>query len=250
MLRSVAADLHVHTVLSACAEVEMIPPLIVRRAQELGLGMIAVTDHNASDNAEALICAAAGSGVHVLPGMELQTREEVHLLCLFDRVEECRRWQEEVFARLPAMANNEDLFGAQYVVDYTGDWIRTEQRLLATSADISLEDAVRAVHSLGGLAIPAHVDRPSFSLLANLGFVPEGLRADGLEVTPRFNPRWGFKQWPQLASWPLVIGGDAHRLSELGCRTVFTIQNANVEEISLALRSRRGRAFTVTYAAN
>ncbi|MBC7259821.1 MAG: PHP domain-containing protein [Chloroflexi bacterium] len=247
MLRPFLADLHIHTVLSACAEVEMIPPLIVRRACRLGLGIIAVTDHNACANAEAVIRAADGTGLAVLPGMELQTREEVHLLCLFDTVEQCGQWQEEVWRALPPLANREEFFGPQYVVDAEGEWVRTEERLLAASADIGLERAVARVHALGGLAIPAHVDRPSFSLLANLGMVPANLGADALEVTARFQPEAGFSQWPELRAWPLVVNGDAHRLSEIRNRTLFKVAAPTVYELSLALRGVEGRKVAVDW---
>jgi hypothetical protein len=247
MLRPLLADLHIHTVLSACAEVEMIPPFIVRQACRIGLGIIAITDHNACDNAEAVIQAAEGTGLRVLPGMELQTREEVHILCLFDAVEVCREWQREVFQKLPPLKNNEDIFGPQFVVDAVGEWVRTEERLLAVSADTSLEEATARVRALGGLVIPAHVDRPSFSLLANLGFVPPNLVADALEVTPRFVPGAGFKQWPQLQAWPLVVSGDAHQLSEMRNRTLFKVELPSIREISLALRGEEGRKVVVEW---
>jgi 3',5'-nucleoside bisphosphate phosphatase len=175
MLKPFLADLHIHTVLSGCAEVEMIPPLIIRQAKRLGLNLIAITDHNACNNVEAMIQASEGTGIHVLPGMELQSREEVHLLCLFDTALQCRKWQEVVFNKLPSLANREEIFGAQFVVDATGELVQTEERLLATSTDMGLEEVVSEVHSRGGMVIPAHVDRPSFSLFANLGFVPESL---------------------------------------------------------------------------
>ncbi len=225
----------------------MIPPLIVRRALRMGLGLIAVTDHNACANAEAVIRAAEGTGLAVLPGMELQTREEVHILCLFDTVEQSLRWQDEIWALLPPLANREEFFGPQYVVDAAGEWVRTEERLLATSADITVERAVARVHELGGLAIPAHVDRASFSLLANLGMVPANLGADALEVTPRFRPEAGFRQWPQLRDWPLVVNGDAHRLGEIQNRTLFKVAAPSVHELSMALRGAEGRKVTVDW---
>lgn len=225
----------------------MIPPLIVERALRLGLGLIAVTDHNACANAAAVIKAAEGTGLHVLPGLELQTREEVHLLCLFDTVEQGKAWEREVQQRLPELANREEFFGPQWVVDETGEWIRTEERLLAASAAMTLEEAVAGVHALGGLAIAAHVDRPSFSLLTNLGFIPGGLAADALEVTGRFRLAEGFKQWPGLRLWPLVVGGDAHRLSEMTNRTLLKIEEPTVKEIRMALRKEKGRKTSVCY---
>lgn len=247
MLKPFLADLHIHTVLSGCAEVEMIPPLIMERAQRLGLSLIAITDHNACHNVEAVIEASAGTGIHVLPGMELQSKEEVHLLCLFDTVHQCRQWQQEVFKKLPALSNKEDLFGAQFVVDSSGEWIRSEDRLLATSADMALEEVVAEVRSRGGMVIPAHVDRPSFSLLANLGFVPESLEVEGLEVTPQFTLTAGLAQWPQLKRWCLIIDGDAHRLQEMQNCTLFKMAAPRVDEIHLALKGEQGRRVIVDW---
>jgi PHP family Zn ribbon phosphoesterase len=180
---SLLVDLHIHTVLSPCAEVEMIPPLIVRRAQELGLGMIAIVDHNCAANAQAVIEAAKGTGIAVLPGMEVQTREEVHLLCLFDTLEQAEAWQETVWSALPDQRNREAYFGAQYVVDATGDHLYTEDRLLSASASLSVEQVVAGANALGGICLPAHVDRPSFSILSNLGFIPPGLPIAGIELS-------------------------------------------------------------------
>lgn len=241
------ADLHVHTVLSACADTEMIPPLIVERAKRLGLGMIAITDHNACFNVEAVMEAAAGRDLHVLAGMELQTIEEVHLLCLFDTLSQCLLWQEEILKRLPPLLNQEEFFGPQFVVDANGEWVRTEERLLATSAEISLEEAISKVHRLGGLAVPAHVDRPSFSVLSNLGFLPESLNADALEVTSRFLPHEGFSKWPQIRGYSLIVDGDAHRLSQMKNRTLLEIQRPSTEEISLAFRGEGDRRVTVEW---
>jgi len=246
MLRPFLADLHIHTVLSGCAEVEMIPPLIIRQAKRLGLSLIGITDHNACHDVEAMIQASEGTGIHVLPGMELQSREEVHLLCLFDTFLQCQQWQEEVSKNLPPLSNKE-AFGAQFVVNPLGEWIRTEERLLAMSTNMGLEEVVREVHSMGGMVIPAHVDRPSFSLLSNLGMVPDSLEADALEVTPRFIPSIGMQRWPQLKDWCMIVNGDAHRLQEIQNRTQFTLAAAEVREINLAFKGEAGRKVTVKW---
>ena len=121
----------------------MIPPLILHQAKRLGLSLIAVTDHNACYNAEAMIQASSGTGIHILPGMELQSKEEVHLLCLFDTLGQCQQWQEEVHPKLLPLANREEVFGAQFVVDASGEWVRTEERLLATSVDMDLQEVLK-----------------------------------------------------------------------------------------------------------
>jgi len=247
MLKPFLADLHIHTVLSGCAEVEMVPPLILRRAKRLGLTLIAITDHNACHNVEAVMEASLGMDVHVLPGMELQSREEVHLLCLFDTLVQCQEWQARVDEKLPPLPNREELFGAQFVVNASGEWIRTEERLLATSVDISFEEVLTGVHALGGIVIPAHVDRPSFSLLSNLGLIPRSLPVEGLEVTPHFSPESGLKRWPELKSWSLIVDGDAHRLQDVRNRTLFKIATPMIQEIVLALKGEEGRRVVVEW---
>lgn len=244
-LRRFGADLHVHTVGSPCAEIEMIPPLIVERARELGLGLVAVTDHNSAQNVAAVMEAAEGSGVHVLPGMEVQTREEVHVVCLFDRVEQAWAWQERVYAALPPLANDPRAFGVQLVVDCEGNVRGTNERLLLVSVALTIEQVVEEVRRLGGLCIAAHVDRPSFSLLANLGLVPEGLPLAALELTPRTDPREARARFPQVVGWPLIVSGDAHRLVEMGAWTTLTMAEPSVAEVALALAGTDGRSVEV-----
>jgi 3',5'-nucleoside bisphosphate phosphatase len=244
-LISISADLHVHTVLSPCAEVEMIPPLIVRRAQELGLGLIAITDHNTAENCAGVMQAAEGTGLRVLAGMEAQTSEEVHILCLFDELEQALTWQGIVFDHLPDQANPEELLGAQFVVDASGEYIRTETRFLAPSTDLALGETIARVHTLGGLAIPAHIDRPSFSLLANLGFVPADLDVPALEVFRLSDTSALLAQRPYLDHWPLIRGGDAHRLDEMSSAIRFRIEEPTVAEIRAAFTFQGGRTFVI-----
>lgn len=241
MFKYLLADLHIHTVLSPCAEVEMIPPLIIRRARELGLGLIAITDHNSAENVAAVMQAAKGSGITVLPGMEVQTREEVHLLTLFDTVEQALAWQAKVYAHLPNLKNEEEHLGAQFVVDATGEYVDTNERLLATSMDLSLEAVVAGAQALGGLVIPAHVDRQSFSLIANLGFIPPGLDLPAVEIFRWSRETEVRQRFPQLERYTLICNGDAHRLSEIGARTMFKIAAPTVAELTLALKGEQGR---------
>lgn len=242
-MKTLRAELHLHTVLSPCAEVEMIPPLIVRAALDRGLGLIAVTDHNASANVPAVMGAARGTGLAVLPGMELQTREEVHLLCLFDTLEQMAAWQTVVDSALPPLENNIEYFGEQFVVDETGDFLAREPRLLLTSADLGLEEAVAQVTALGGLAIPAHVDRKAFGLFANLGFLPPDLAVPALEISRHLTPVAAVQAYPALAGHPLLQGGDAHRLSEILGVNQFTVTAPTLAEISAALQNQQGCSF-------
>jgi PHP domain len=247
MWRYLLADLHVHTVLSPCAEVEMIPPLIIGRARELGLEIIAVTDHNAADNVSAVIEAAAGSGVAVLPGMEVQSREEVHLITLFDTVDQVMAWQERVWAALPDRENDEAFFGAQFVVDATGAYRYTEKRLLAVSTSMSVEEVVMGVRTLRGIVLPAHIDRPMYSLVANLGFVPMGLEIAGLELSRHANlashigTEAAGRGGGPPARFGRLVSGDAHRLEEMTGRTMLKVTAPTAAEVALALAGRDGR---------
>ncbi len=241
-LRTLSVDLHVHTVVSPCAEVEMIPPFIVRQARALGLGAIAITDHNTVENAGAVMRAAQGTGVAVLPGMETQTREEAHILCLFDTLEQACAWEQVVYAHLPPLANRAEVFGEQFVVDETGEYLRTNERLLLTSTSLTVEEVVAGVRALEGLPIAAHVDRPAFSLLANLGFIPVGLALGALELSAHCEPQAFVAQNPAVRGWPLIGSGDAHRLSELRARTRVCVQAVSTAELELAFWDQQGRS--------
>jgi len=237
----VAADLHVHTVASACAEVEMIPPLIVRRARELGLGLIGIADHHSVENAAAVAQAATSCGIRVLPGMEVQTREEVHVLCLFEEMRQALDWQALVWEHLPPMNNREEFFGAQFVVDWRGEHLRTNERLLQTSVDLAFEQVLKGVEEHGGLALPAHVDRPRSSLFANLGMIPWGCRLLGAEISRHITPDEARRRFPQLQDIGLVQSGDAHRLEEMIGSTRLCLEAPTLAELRLALLGLGGR---------
>ncbi len=242
---SYRTELHVHTVLSPCADVEMIPPLIVQEAVERGIDVLAITDHNASANVSAVQKAAAGTKITVLPGMELQTREEVHLLCIFQNGYDLDSWQTLVDRQLPDVQNRPEFFGEQFVVDETGDFIRRENRLLLTSADISLEDAISTVTRLGGLAIPAHIDRNAFGLIANLGFLPTGVPIEAVEISRHIHPDEVRTKFPQVGTTPLIQSGDVHRLEEFLGVNEFHIEAPTLAEIRLALLGKDGRSLKI-----
>ncbi len=223
----------------------MIPPFIVQRAEELALGLIAITDHNSAENVAAVIEAARGHELAVLPGMEVQSKEEVHLLCLFDTVEQVLGWQEVVYAHLPPLKNKEDVFGPQFVVDATGDFLRYNERLLLTSVSLSVEEVAREVHSRKGLCIAAHIDRPAFSLLANLGFVPPDSHFAALEISRHARADDMRQQNPSLAGYAFISSGDAHQLDQISDRTILTIEEPTIAEIAMAFRGEAGRRVKV-----
>jgi len=244
-LRFFLADLHLHTCLSPCAELEMLPEFIVERAQELGLQIIAVSDHNSAENAAAVVNAAQGTGIIVFPGMEVQTREEVHMLTLFDTLEQVASWQEQVYASLPPLKNDESFFGEQLILDAAGEPAGYLDRLLLTSTSFSVEEVVQRVSSLNGLCIPAHVDRTAYSIISNLGFIPPELDVVGVEISANIGVVEARERFPQLTRYSLVASSDAHRLKEMAKRTTFKMAEATVAELSLALAGEGERSVWV-----
>jgi PHP family Zn ribbon phosphoesterase len=235
------ADLHVHTVLSPCAEVEMIPPLIVQRALAKNIDLIAITDHNATANVAAVQKAAEGTGLTVLPGMEVQSKEEVHLLTLFETLDSLQAWQGEVDRSLPDLRNEPEFFGEQFVVDETGEFIRNEPRLLLTSTSFSIDQIFERVKALGGIVIPAHVDRFSFGLFPTLGLILENWNLLALEISRQITPQKAATLFPATRSYPLIQSGDVHHLDGFLGTTVFTLASPTLREVQMAFHQMDGR---------
>jgi len=244
-LKTYLAELHVHTVLSPCAGVEMIPPLIVRKAIACGLNLIAVTDHNASENVPAVIKAAEGHELTVLPGMELQTEEEVHVLCLFETMDKLNGLQEIVDQKLPNIKNNIEFFGEQFIVDHTGEFIQRKEQLLINSTTLSFEEAFQLVNELGGLFIPAHINRQAFGLIDHLGFVPPGLDIDALEISRHLSLEAAVEKFPQIKDYAIIRSGDVHYLDDFLGVNQFIIEEPTISEIKMAFNNVNGRKFKV-----
>jgi PHP family Zn ribbon phosphoesterase len=240
-MKKFRADLHVHTVLSACADVEMIPPLIVQRALQKNIDLIAITDHNVSTNVAAVQKAAKGTGLTVLPGMEVQSREDVHLLTLFDDRDQLRTWQTEVDNALPNLPNQPAFFGEQFVVDETGDFICNEDRLLATSTHLSIDEVFERVDALGGIVIPAHVERTSYGLFPTMGLLSEKWNVPALEISRNITPERASRLFPALGHHPLIQGGDVHQLDSFLGTTIFTLVAPTLMEIRMAFKGIDGR---------
>jgi len=236
-------DLHIHTVLSPCSEIaEMTPRAIVRTALDRGLDMIAVCDHNSARNASATVRAATGSGLTVIPGLEITSSEEVHVLGLFPSEAEADAVQEDVYAHLFG-ENKEEVFGYQVVVDEFDYVEDLDQRLLIGATTLSTERVVNLIHKFDGLAVASHVDRPAFGLFSQLGFIPETVALDALEVSRHSNFEKVRGTFPQAGSYPLISSSDAHYLKDIGAVvTLARMARPSFDELKLALADREGRA--------
>jgi predicted metal-dependent phosphoesterase TrpH len=240
------ADLHVHTALSPCAGDSATPPNIVASAIENGMQMIAVTDHNSAENVDAVVKCGKIHGLKVIPGMEVASREEAHLLCLLNSVESALELQQIVYAALPDAPNRPDYFGRQLVMDGEGTVTGECMRLLMGAADLSIDAIMQEVHRLGGLAIAAHVDRPSFSIIANLGMVPPGAELDAVEISAALTKDEAIARFPSIEGFPVIAGSDAHFPQAIGSNpTLFLLEKMDLEDIRLAFQERGGREYLI-----
>jgi PHP family Zn ribbon phosphoesterase len=212
----IRVDLHIHTLLSPCAEDEMTPRNIVGRAIYQELDAIAITDHNSTGNVRSVIEAAKGTRLLVIPGVEIQTQEEVHIVGLFKNVSAAEAFGLELRNYLPDVKNRKDYFGSQIIVDVDGKSIGEEERMLLNSTRLQVEDAFFLIGEFGGVGICAHVDRSSYSIVGQLGFIPPELSVGAVEVSYRLSTAEALEKFPFLSKYPVICSSDAHRLSDIG----------------------------------
>jgi PHP family Zn ribbon phosphoesterase len=231
-----SCDLHIHSTLSPCGSLEMSPINIIAKAKEVGLHVISITDHNMVENCLYANEIGKKLGITVLFGMELQTLEEIHLLAFFDTYNLALAFQEKIYSLLPDIQNDADYFGDQVVVNEDNEIVRFEDRLLLNSAQISITDAAAWIKNHGGLCIPSHVDSPTFSIISQLGYMPEDLPCDALEVRNNENVA-ELLPFIMRKDIPFVSFSDAHYLVDIGKRRInLELEEPNCSEISGALK--------------
>lgn len=166
-------DLHIHSALSPCGDNDMTPNNIVNMSILKGLDVIAVSDHNSIKNLHSVMEVARNTDLLVIPAMEIETAENIHILALFPNLTSAEIAYNEVYKNLPDIDNDKSIFGEQLVLDSMDQIISEESKLLVNSIMLDFNDVVKLIRSVGGIAIPAHIDRPSYSVLSNLGAVPD-----------------------------------------------------------------------------
>jgi len=243
MLQWLVTDLHIHTCLSPCADLVMSPKNIVERARSMKIDVIGISDHNTAENVQATVKAARAYKITVLPGMEVTSSEEVHILALFDVVDSALQLQQTVYEHLPNERNNEQLFGEQIIVNEYDDVKGYNRRLLITATSMNVQKIVDTIHTLGGLALASHIDRETFSIIGQLGFIPPDLMIDGVEISAHTNINTAAQQFPSVQKFPKVTWSDAHFLHDIGKTTTkFLIAEPTIKEIRKALRNDDGRS--------
>lgn len=210
-----AVDLHIHSALSPCADNEMTPNNIVNMAGIKGLDIIALTDHNSGANLEAADKCAKKAGLLFIPGMEVETSEEVHLVCLLPDLECAAGLHRYVYNSLPGIKNREDIFGKQLIMDENDNITGEEGRMLLTAAFLNVSEVFLFVNRLGGVVLPAHVDRTSNSMIYNLGMIPEDLGIRYLEISRDCDETAFRALKPELGNYGLIRSSDAHYLGDI-----------------------------------
>jgi hypothetical protein len=242
MARDYTCDFHIHTCLSPCGDLDMHPQALIEAALTKNLDIIAICDHNSMENAGYVMRAAAGSTITVLPGMEVTSAEEVHVVALMEDLGRAQKLQDLVYAHLNGM-NDEDVFGVQAVVNEHGEVEGLNTRLLIGATSLTLKQLVDAIHDLQGLAIASHIDREAFGIIGQLGFIPPDVRFDALEVSAALGIAKARQRYPELADYPFITSSDAHYIKDIGRNVIrLRLEAPSLAEIQSALRDENGRS--------
>lgn len=221
-------DLHIHSCLSPCGDDDMTPSNIAGMAALKGLEAVALTDHNTCRNCPAFMAAAAEYGVLAVPGMEINTSEEVHAVCLFPSLEAAMDFDAYVYGKLVKFPNNETIFGKQQIYNTEDQVCATEPNLLINATEISFDGLWELARSYDGVMFPAHVDKNANSLISNLGFIPPDSRFKTAELKDLKKLHQLRRENPYLESCRIISNSDAHYLEHIN-EPVLTLQ---VEERS------------------
>lgn len=221
----------------------MTPGNIVGMAQINGLSAIAVTDHNASQNYAAAAALGKEYGVAVVPGMELETSEEIHVVCLFPDAEALAQFQKLVLESYPGglKPNRPEIFGNQWIFNEKDEISGELDHLLLAPSGISIDGSFDIVRTLGGIAYPAHVDRDSYSVLTSFGTLPYGYGNAFVEISCDCDRSILMQNYPELLNYKLLPSSDAHYLDKIqdAGGAVLSVERATPEGVIAALRNGR-----------
>jgi predicted metal-dependent phosphoesterase TrpH len=212
----IRADFHIHSCLSPCGSLDMSPSAIAETLAKKGIGLAALTDHNSALNCPAFKAACNRHGIVPLFGMEAQTAEEVHILCLFADLETALGFGDEIYAQLSAVKNIPEKMGDQVYVNEDDEIIGEVENFLVISAQYDVNQIAARVHALGGLVIPAHADRSAFSMTSQFGYIPDG-DWDAIELVKQRQA--DIEGRPPFPSKPVTRSSDAHYIEDIAFRS-------------------------------
>jgi hypothetical protein len=221
----------------------MTPRRIIDKAASLGINILAVCDHNSAENVAATIERGRGKGIMVIPGMEICSCEEVHVLGLFRNLDDALEMQELVFENIQPGKNNEDVFGMQVIVNTNDEVLGFDERMLIGATGLSINKLVALIHQHNGLAAASHIDRAVFGIIGQLGFISPDSGFDALEISFRTEFDAAVKRFGSYTYIPWISSSDAHRIDDIGRRTTrFSMHHATFEELALTLAGAGGRS--------
>ncbi len=236
------ADLHIHTLLSPCADLEMTPKNIIKKAKSEGLQIIGITDHNSTKNALLVKNLAEKENIFVLTGAEVTTKEEVHCLAFFEFENQLNEFQEFVDSKITHIPNPDGHFGYQPVIDEKEEIKELVPNYLPAALKSGITEIQIKVESLNGIFIPAHVDRPAFGLFNQLGIIPPGLKFDALGISANNSEKDVRKHYVVENKISIVQNSDSHFINQIGkVYTFFNIEKISFLEIKMALNQQNGR---------
>ncbi len=236
------ADLHIHTVLSPCGDLEMSPVNVVNTAANKGLDIIGLTDHNTTRHCALVKELGSEKGIFVLTGTEVNSKEEIHSLAFFEEEEQLAEFQMYLDAWLPPVKNDPEKLGYQVQVNRNEEILYEEEKSLFGAIDQSVDQVEQKVHELNGIFIPAHVDRPRNSVYSQLGFFPDDLLADAVEISWASAPADYLKKHAELNRFKIIRSSDAHFPEDIArAISIFTLRNRSFSEVKMALQGLGGR---------
>lgn len=231
-------DLHIHSCLSPCGDNESTPGNIVGMSVIKNLDVIALTDHNTCKNCASAMAIGKEYGITVIPGMELTTSEEVHVLCLFHTLEDAMGFDAYVEPRILQIPNDPKAFGDQFLCDENDEVIGTFPTLLISATDISFDKVDEAIKPFNGVMVPAHIDKNSFSLMSNLGFVPPDSDFKCFELANMGNLHKLQEANPYLKNCNVITDSDAHYFDRINeaVNTLYAQSNSIDDVLSALIR--------------
>ncbi len=235
------ADLHIHSVLSPCADLEMSPVNIVKRAAELDLDIIAITDHNSTLHGPLTRRLAEERDIYSLFGAEVNTREEIHCLCLVENEQQRQLLQTFIEENIQRIPNNPDVFGYQVEVNEDEEIIQEINYLLHAALNKSIDEVSEFIYSIGGIFVPAHVDRSKYSITSQLGFVPPNLKYHALEISRNTQVADFLRLNPIKPETGFIRNSDAHFINQIGSITTeLALVDLSFVSIANALMGQNG----------
>ncbi len=236
------ADLHIHTLLSPCASLEMTPQAIVEKAKASGLHIIGITDHNSTKHSLLVKKLAEKEGIFTLTGAEVTTKEEVHCLVFFEQPEQLIQFQQYIEENITRIPNSEEYYGYQPVIDEDENILEMVPYYLPAALKVGIEKIQKRVDELNGLFIPAHVDRSVNGILSQLGFIPPSLKYDALGLSRHGSEKHVIEQYVIQNKTTFIRNSDAHNPEQIGeIYTVFNLEEISFSEIKKALNQEDNR---------